>query len=440
MTELQRASREELLEIIGGLLERVEVLESEVEQLREENLRLRKGKGSGTPLAIKPSRREKEKGERKRRKEAFVRRRETPDEVCHHAAECCPDCGRKLSGGWPHRKRQTIELVLQKKVVEHVLWARWCGVCRQRVLPEVAREFQVQGRRRFGVSVQAVVATLHIAGRIPMRMVKSMLRELFGLQLSAGEVVELLKGAKQAGEAELAELLEQVRGSPAVCGDETGWREDGQNGYVWGFFTPTMRYFVYRRSRGGQVPIEVLGEEFGGTVTCDFYAGYNRLGMLQRCWVHLLRDAKELAEINADQPEIGAWRTALRDLYQEAKAFSSPKARARRQARRDFERRAKALAQPYSADAHAPQRLLAQRVLKHLHELFVFVTDPAVAADNNLAERSLRPAVIARKISGGTRSPKGSETQMGLMSLFGTWAAQERNLLASCEQLLLASL
>jgi len=62
MMELQRASREELLEIIRTLLERVEVLEAEVEQLREENLRLRKGGGSGTPLSIKPSRREKEKG------------------------------------------------------------------------------------------------------------------------------------------------------------------------------------------------------------------------------------------------------------------------------------------------------------------------------------------------------------------------------------------
>jgi len=65
------------------------------------------------------------------------------------------------------------------------------------------------------------------------------------------------------------------------------------------------------------------------------------------------------------------------------------------------------------------------------------VTDPEVAADNNLAARSLRPAVIARKISGGTRSAKGSETKMGLMRLFGTWAAQGKPLLSSCQQLLL---
>jgi transposase len=61
-----------------------------------------------------------------------------------------------------------------------------------------------------------------------------------------------------------------------------------------------------------------------------------------------------------------------------------------------------------------------------------------VPATNNLAERSLRPAVVARKISGGTRSPKGSDTKMGLMSLFGTWQVQDKPLLESCRQLLLA--
>jgi transposase len=83
--------------------------------------------------------------------------------------------------------------------------------------------------------------------------------------------------------------------------------------------------------------------------------------------------------------------------------------------------------------------VLAQRLLKHLSELFVFVSDPAVPATNNLAERSLRPAVVARKISGGTRSPKGSDTKMGPVSLFGTWQVQEKPLLASCQELLLST-
>ena len=97
MTDLQQASREELLGVIHTLIERVECLtarvtelEAEVEHLQEENLRLRKG-GGGTPLSVRPSRAPREKKQRKRRAQACVRRRETPDEVRHHAAECCPD-------------------------------------------------------------------------------------------------------------------------------------------------------------------------------------------------------------------------------------------------------------------------------------------------------------------------------------------------------------
>ena len=139
-----------------------------------------------------------------------------------------------------------------------------------------------------------------------------------------------------------------------------------------------------------------------------------------------------------------AWVGALRALYEEAKAFTlvagelPADCRVRRKERRRLEKLAAQLARPYAKNPDAPQRVLAHRILKHLPELFVFVTDPAVPATNNLAERSLRPAVIARNISGGTRSAKGSKTRMGLMSLFATWQAQGRPLLASCPELLLS--
>ena len=281
---------------------------------------------------------------------------------------------------------------------------------------------------------------LNVAGRLPIRMIRQMLRETAGLHLSSGSVVKLLDGVGAAAEPTVKGLREQVRASASVCADETGWREDGVNGYLWTFSTARERFFEYRHSRSGQVPVEVLGEAFGGTVTCDFYAAYNKLGaVLQRCWPHLLRDAKTLAELKADRPEGRAWEQSLRALYREAKDFSSPKARARRRARQYFERRAAALARPYAQNPDAPQRVLGQRILKHLHELFVFVSDPEVPGDNNLAERSLRPAVIARKISGGTRSAKGSETKMKLMSLLGTWQVRGKPLHATCQQLLLSS-
>jgi len=245
--KLERANRKELIEIIASLVARVE-------QLEEENGRLRRGQGGGAGLSPKPSGPPKEARERKRREQAFVRRREAPDEVRYHALERCPDCGRKLCGGWEHRRRQSIELMVDKRVVDHVLLGRWCGVCRKRWLPETEpSQMGVQGKRRFGVSV----------------------RELFGLGISEGEVVKLLDGVRAAGRKELARLHNEVRGSPVVCADERGWRQDGENGSLWGFFTPRVRWFLYRQSRSGQVPREVLGEQFEGKTVCDFYAGYN---------------------------------------------------------------------------------------------------------------------------------------------------------------------
>ena len=73
---------------------------------------------------------------------------------------------------------------------------------------------------------------------------------------------------------------------------------------------------------------------------------------------------------------------------------------------------------------------------RYLGELLTFVGDPAVPADNNAAERGLRPLVTQRKISGGTRSPQGTTTAMALAALFGTWRLQGVNPFTACRSLL----
>ncbi len=447
MTELAAATREELLAIVAqqqaqlaALLSRITELEARVAELEAENLRLRRGGGSPTEFCLKPSRSPNENRERKHRAQGFVRRREQADEVRRHRLERCPHCGAKLTDqGWEHRRRQVLEVEFRRRVVDHVVTARRCGACGRRCLPKLEdKAIGAVGKRRFGASLQSLVALLHIGGRLPIRMIRQVLRETCDLHLSNGSVVDLLQGVATKAEPAVKAVREQVQASPAVCGDETGWREDGVNGYLWGFFTPTLRYYEYHQSRAGQVAVDILGEAFGGTLTCDFYAAYNKLGaVLQRCWSHLLREADDLAKLNADRPEVGDWAAQLHALYAEAKAFSHPNPRRRERARRHFEARAAALARPSAEDPQAPQRTLAQRILRHLHELFVFVSNPEVPADNNLAERSLRPAVIARKISGGTRSATGSKTRMKLMSLFGTWRAQGLPLHPTCQDLLL---
>ena len=60
------------------------------------------------------------------------------------------------------------------------------------------------------------------------------------------------------------------------------------------------------------------------------------------------------------------------------------------------------------------------------------MAEPDVPSDNNPAERSLRHVVISRKVSGGTRSERGTESKMTLASVFGTWRARSLNPLAAC--------
>jgi len=361
--------------------------------------------------------------------------------------ERCPECGRRLCGGWQHGRHQVIEIVLpQVRVIEHRTIARWCGMCRKRWIPSLqGSELGVQGRRRFGVSVQSTVAALHGAFRVPMKQIRRLLQELWGVRISDGEIVALLDGVAQAGAEELGRLHDQVRGSPVVCVDETGWRQNGQNGWLWTFATPKVRYFQYRKTRSGTVAQEVLGKEFKGKTVCDFYAAYNRLlNEIQRCWAHLLRDLHALEEKSAPaDAEVVSWAEAVKAVYEEAKAQLT-RATAlelnrlqRRRLRERLEARLEALARPVARKPKAPHGVLAQRIMKHLGEMFVFVEHPQVPADNNLAERSRRPAVTARKISGGTRSDKGSQTKMALLSHFGTWTLQNRTLLSACRALLL---
>ena len=81
-----------------------------------------------------------------------------------------------------------------------------------------------------------------------------------------------------------------------------------------------------------------------------------------------------------------------------------------------------AICQPFLADPLALQGRLCRRIERHIKELFVFVAEPDVPSDNNPAERSLRHLVISRKVSGGTRSERGTESKMTLASIFGTLA------------------
>ena len=398
--------------------------------------------------AKKPKAEEKQPRKKREAKHNRARQRAVPTQIVEHRIVSCPDCHLRLGGISLARLREVIDVPPPPRieVTHHRIYKGWCAGCQKWHEAPVDVQEEVLGQGRIGVRLASMMAYLRAVLRLPIRQIQQMLFTLHGFPVSAGEIVELLHRIKEHAQPVLRDLKAQIRASPAVQADETGWREDGTNGYVWSAATPTIRYYEYHHSRAGEVVKELIGENFQGVLGSDFYAGYNiHQGLHQRCWVHFLRDVHDLKEDFPHDEELLTWAKAVKAIYEQAVAWAeqgpdpalSP--RQQQQARvaqqHVFEQRLWKLCQPF-AHTSAPQHTLCQRVERFLPELFVFVAVPGVPAHNNLAERSVRPLVVARKISGGSRSPKGSDTPMGLASLFGTWMAQHLNPFHQCLALL----
>jgi transposase len=373
------------------------------------------------------------------------RRREEPTQIVYHAEERCPDCGYLLRGQSVARSRQVIDLPepAPVEITEHRLLKRHCPACDRWWVPRVDFGGQVLGQGRVGVRLVSVIAYLRQSARLPLRTIQHLLATLYEVRRARGALIDVLQRLQQATRAEQEALLAQARASPIVHMDETGWRENGQNGYVWGLVTPgpaPVCYYAYDRSRAGAVAASLLAD-FRGHLVTDYYCAYNHLGCHhQRCWVHLLRDLHALKQAHATDAAVVHWAQAVRALYDDAQAaFDGPRvlpAELRTLLARQLEAQAYRLAVRYAGQKKHPCQALAKRLLRHMGELFAFVRVDGLDADNNRAERLLRPLVVQRKISGGTRSAAGSATRLGLASLFQTWHARSLNPFQECLALL----
>ena len=189
------------------------------------------------------------------------------------------------------------------------------------------------GRQRVGISVRQEVCLLREECRLPYGVIQRYLKWRYRLCLSVGELVALVRGVARLGQEEYNRLQQEIRASPVVYGDETGWREAGRNGYLRSLSNPEVRYFLRRGSRGSRVSkvvAEVLGDEFDGVLVSGFYGAYNvHQGLHQRCWTHLLRDIHQLKEKYPQHQGLAQWAQQVRDqpvreVYDPAQAGPGP--------------------------------------------------------------------------------------------------------------------
>jgi transposase len=228
-----------------------------------------------------------------------------------------------------------------------------------------------------------------------------------------------------------------------VHADETGWRTNGKNGYLWTLSTADHTLYHVDGSRGAKVIAELLGQAFGHggqTLVSDFYGVYDQFdGSQQKCLTHLLR---ELRDTIAKRSELAGHlffrrcKRLVQDMLRLKKQRGKLKAADYRRRVQRVERRLEELARQQWNDADADR--LRRRLEKYRTKLTTFLHKKEVDGTNNAAERALRPAVVMRKITGGSRSEEAARAWAIVASVMRTAQQQGKDVLESIKTLLRA--
>jgi transposase len=242
---------------------------------------------------------------------------------------------------------------------------------------------------------------------ISLGKTRDLLHDFFGLTVSRAGLLGHLRWGGTLFEPVVDELLERLRKSAVVQGDETGWRINGQTAWAWCFRDPKLAIFLIDKHRNRDVILRVLGASFAGTLVSDFYAAYNGLDCAkQRCLVHLLR---ELAKLREEVPAasvrafIAPLITLVQDAIQLGKDRTSMTKPAFVAARQTIHDRFDDLLLNCRSQNRDCLRIW-KRLFKHCDELFTFLDDPRVPADNNGCERDIRSLAAARNDGGVHRA------------------------------------
>ena len=416
-------------------------LEQQIKELKKQALNVSAGdalaKESALPAFVKPNlprrRRRRKPGRTLGHKPAL---RPVPRRIDAHQQvplkrnaknqPICPHCRVRLSK--LRKQKRIIEDLIRSSVAVTCYHTEsgYCPNCNRRVESRDPQQPPAANvpHGQLGIHALTVAAILRIRHRLPFRSIVQILKDLPGLSVSAGGIVKQIKRLCRWLEGKYQDLIRHMRASEHVHVDETGWRIDGRNFWLWAFTDPTFTLYHIDESRGGKVPLKLLGKAFGGTVIADFYGAYDKVGAhRQRCLTHLMRDVRDLNQTDQSFASCPLSRKLLRWCKEALRL----KKQWNRLGNKVYDRRARRLEERLDelirSDWHPehPDALRLCKRLKHRRaELTRFLWEKDLDGTNNAAERALRPAVVMRKITGGSRSRSGAQAWAQLASLIRT--------------------
>ena len=334
------------------------------------------------------------------------------------ALEQCPQCGGPLEAVRP--VTQVIEdLEVRVHRMRLTTYTGRCARCGRVRSTHPAQVSTAQGAAgtQIGARALGLAAYLNKDLKLPLRRTCALLRQL-GLALSPGGLTQALARLADRLAEPFGQLQRELRASPAVHADETGWWLGGRSAWLWDFTTPNLtRFTIDNRSQA--VIRRVLGDDYPGVLVSDCLPSYDpHPGRKSKCVAHHLQAIRRAQERTPDSDYLREmwlfWTAALR--LHPLRDELDPERYAGHVAHLE-----EWLDQRLAAPRDDPdEQRIANRFRKQRPHLLTFLYQPGVDPTNNLAERQLRPAVIARKLSAGNKTDRGRQTFEILASLAAT--------------------
>jgi transposase len=347
----------------------------------------------------------------------------------------CPHCGGRAFID-QSRIEQTIEDIppVGPRVTRLTTYEATCVRCGQSVRSSHPLQMSLATGAagvQLGPRALALAADLNKAKGLSMRKTCAILRDCFSLHLSAGGLSQALDRLATKVQSQYHAIAKELRQAPVVHSDETSWWVGGPGWWLWVFVNARSTLYVVDQSRGRCVVTELLGTNFGGVLVSDCLAIYDEATAIQqKCYAHHHKAIRQAKALHPQQGE--GFLTEAAAMLRAAVALQGHKAQCDPQRFNDLRQalECKAVQLLDSPRSQSCEEAVRNRLNKQRDHLFTFLDHEGVDATNNLAERQLRPAVIARKISCGNKTKKGARTWQILASLAATCAQRATSFIA----------
>jgi len=436
--ESERRKNAELRGIICKKDERISSLEKELKELKEENGYLKRELASSkaTVRAVtarsinakpytkrrkyrKAGRRNGHKGKSRKKPQHIDARVELDQAVCS-------ECGsNELSAKPTDSYTRIVEDIVPAKIVvtEYRITRRYCRNCKKQVSPIIP---YVLPKEHFGLRLMLLIVSLKLLG-LSYEKITGLFKLLFNLDITEAAVEHAVMKVAEAFGDRYNELIEDLMKERNIHGDETSWRINGKNHWLWAFVGRWTVIYEVDRSRGKNVPMKVLNG-YDGNITSDSWAAWNYVGSThQRCHYHYKRDIDDTIRYKNPTREFIAFakrlKRILHDSQKTVKKFRSKKKRL--EAKKRFEERMEKLISEDYKDKNCIR--FVKRLKREKCMLFTFLEIDGVKFHNNDAERAIRPCVVIRKITYGNKSEDGARALVRLMSVSETCSKRGQN-------------